>query len=132
MLRDFSLVLIFAIISAGFVFVSLLAGRFFRPKSHNVSKSEIYECGEPSVGHAWVNFNIRFYVIALIFVIFDVEAALMFPVASVFKKWIADGTGLIALIEILLFVVILIVGLAYVWKKGDLKWVRAEEVGSKK
>ena len=124
MLQDFALVLIFAILGAVFIFGTLIAGRFLRPKAPNPVKSEIYECGEPVVGPAWISFNIRFYLIALIFVIFDVEAALIFPVAAVFKKWISSGNGVLALIEVVLFVVILAVGLVYVWVKRDLEWVK--------
>jgi len=124
MLENFALVLVFAVLSGMFIFASLLAGRFFRPKSYHPVKSEIYECGEPSSGPAWVNFNIRFYVIALIFVIFDVEVALLFPVAAVFKKWVTDGNGLLAFFEIGIFVLILFLGLIYAWAKGDLEWVK--------
>lgn len=124
MLMQFSQVLAVAVIAALFIFFTLLAGRFVRPKNPSVVKSEIYECGEPAVGPAWINFNIRFYIIALVFVIFDVEAALLFPAAAVFKNWIAGGRGGLAFFEIALFVLILLVGLAYVWKKKDLDWVR--------
>ena len=124
MLSNFALVLVFLLVGALFVFVTLLVGRFFRPQKPTPVKSETYECGEPAVGPAWINFNIRFYLIALIFVIFDVEAALIFPVAAVFKNWNASGMGIIALIEILLFVFILVIGLIYVWAKRDLEWVK--------
>ena len=124
MLKDFALVLVFAILGGAFIFASLLAGRFFRPRNPNPVKSQIYECGEPAVGPAWVSFNIRFYLIALVFVIFDVEAALIFPVAVVFKKWIASGQGVLALAEIGIFIVILMIGLVYVWAKRDLEWVK--------
>lgn len=124
MLSDFLLVLIFALLGVAFIFGSLLAGRFFRPKNPNPVKSEVYECGEPAVGPAWVSFNIRFYLIALVFVIFDVEAALIFPVASVFKKWVTSGQGVTALVEIGLFVAVLFIGLVYVWVKRDLEWVK--------
>ena len=124
MLSNFALVLVFLLVGALFVFVTLLVGRFFRPQKPNSVKAETYECGEPAVGPAWINFNIRFYLIALIFVIFDVEAALIFPVAAVFKNWNASGMGIIALIEILLFVFILVIGLIYVWAKRDLEWVK--------
>jgi len=129
MLEDFALVLIFAVISAGFIFVSLFAGRFFRPSNYHPVKAEIYECGEPTKGPAWINFNIRFYIIALIFVIFDVEAALLFPVAAVFKKWVASGHGLVALLEVGIFVAILVMGLVYVWVKKDLEWVKSDVLG---
>jgi NADH:ubiquinone oxidoreductase subunit 3 (subunit A) len=82
-----------------------------------------YECGEIPEGTAWIRFNIRFYVIALIFIIFDVEIVFLLPWAVVFKK-----LGAFAFIEGLIFIGILVVGLAYVWKKGDLEWVKAEDV----
>lgn len=129
MLRQFSLVLVFIIISAGFVFISLFLGRFFRPKKPNKAKEEIYECGEPAVGSAWFSYNMRFYLLALIFIIFDVEAALMLPVAVVFKKWITNGYGILALVEVGIFVAILAVGLAYLWKKKDLEWVKTVNRG---
>ena len=82
-------------------------------------KLEIYECGELPEGSAWVQFNIRFYIIALIFIIFDVEVGFLFPWAVVFKE-----LGLIAFVEVMMFLGILIVGFAYVWMKGDLDWVK--------
>jgi NADH-quinone oxidoreductase subunit A len=84
----------------------------------------IYECGEKPIGQAWFNFNPRFYLIALVFVIFEVEIAFMFPVASVYKSFIEKGQGLLAFAEIFVFVAILAVGLAYVWAMGDLEWVK--------
>lgn len=124
MLAGFAQILVFAVVAFLFVFGSLFAGRFFRPKNPNPVKGETYDCGEVAVGPAWINFNIRFYLVALIFVIFDVEAALMFPVAAVFRSWISRGEGLIALVEILVFVAILFAGLIYVLAKRDLDWIK--------
>jgi len=87
----------------------------------------IYEDGNPKRG-AWVNFNIRFYVIALIFIIFEVEIAFIFPVATAYRSWIENGQGLFAFVEILLFVGILFLGLVYAWVKGDLEWVKKVKV----
>jgi NADH-quinone oxidoreductase subunit A len=84
----------------------------------------IYECGEKPIGQAWFNFNPRFYLIALVFVIFEVEIAFMFPVAAVYKSFIERGQGLLAFGEIFVFVAILSIGLAYVWAMGDLNWVK--------
>src|SRR5919107_5206335 len=84
----------------------------------------IYECGEKPIGQAWYNFNPRFYLIALVFVIFEVEIAFMYPVASVYRSFIEKGQGLLAFFEIFVFVAILAVGLAYVWAMGDLEWVK--------
>jgi NADH-quinone oxidoreductase subunit A len=124
MLFDFANVLVFMILGAGFVGVNLLIGRFLRPHNPQARKLSTYECGEPASGSAWVNFNIRFYIIALIFIIFEVEIAFVFPVATVFRRWVESGQGLFAFIEILVFVAILFIGLIYAWAKGDLEWVK--------
>lgn len=94
-----------------------------------------YECGEEPTGEAWSLFNVRFYVVGLVFIIFDVEAVLMFPVASVFKDLTELGYGTYILVEFLLFITILTAGLAYCWRKGDLDWVksfRSENKGAKR
>lgn len=85
-----------------------------------------YECGEKVVGTAWIRFNVRFYIIALIFLIFDVEIAVLFPWAIVFRE-LLSATRLFVLVEMAIFVGILLIGLAYVWVKGDLRWVRPGE-----
>ena len=120
----FANVLLFSATAILFVFGSLVAGRFLRPNAPNREKGMIYECGEKPIGQAWFNFNPRFYLIALVFVIFEVEIAFMYPVASVYKWFIDQGQGMLAFIEIGVFVVILAVGLAYVWAMGDLNWVK--------
>lgn len=120
----FANVLLFSATAILFVFGSLLAGRFLRPDAPNREKSMIYECGEKPIGQAWFNFNPRFYLIALVFVIFEVEIAFMYPVASVYRSFIERGKGLLAFAEISVFVAILAVGLAYVWAMGDLEWVK--------
>lgn len=121
---QFANVLVFFIFT--FVFVGALLGlaSLLRPANPEPSKLTTYECGEPPVGSAWINFNIRFYLLALIFVIFDVEVAFIYPVAAVFKDWVNHGRGLLALTEVALFLLILFVGLAYVWVKGDLEWLK--------
>jgi NADH-quinone oxidoreductase subunit A len=86
-----------------------------------------YECGEIPEGSAWIRFNIRFYVLALIFIIFDVEIVFLLPWAVVFTK-----LGAFAFIEGIVFIGILAVGLAYVWKKGDLEWVKTEDLDAMK
>jgi NADH-quinone oxidoreductase subunit A len=120
----FANVLLFSATAILFVFGSLVAGHFLRPNAPNREKSMIYECGEKPIGQAWFNFNPRFYLIALVFVIFEVEIAFMYPVASVYKSFIDKGQGLLAFGEIFVFVAILAVGLAYVWAMGDLEWVK--------
>jgi NADH-quinone oxidoreductase subunit A len=100
-------------------------GALLRPSNPYPGKLATYECGEPPSGPAWINFNIRFYLIALVFVIFDVELAFIYPVAAVFRDWVVTrGQGLFALVELAVFVGILAVGLVYVWAKGDLQWLK--------
>lgn len=173
--------LLFVALGIGFIFVHLLAGKFIRPSKPGHEKLTIYECGEPTIGSAWIQFDLRFYVVALLFVIFDVEVAFFFPWAEVFGKannivavrkpataeqWHDYGNkvaGLIppaseagkkarkqyenlqslpdeefeanrhnahnlaklALWEILVFFGVLLVGYAYLWRRGDLAWVRS-------
>ncbi len=78
--------LLFVVVGVGFILVHLLAGKIIRPSKPGVEKGTIYECGEPTIGSAWVQFDLRFYVVALLFVIFDVEVAFFFPWAEVFGK----------------------------------------------
>ena len=79
-------VLLFLVIGSGFILIHLLLGKLIRPNRPNAEKETIYECGEPTIGSAWVQFDLRFYVVALLFVIFDVEVAFFFPWAVVFGK----------------------------------------------
>jgi NADH-quinone oxidoreductase subunit A len=168
-----------------FLFVNLLIGRFLRPRAPNAEKLEVYECGEPTIGSSFVQFDLRFYVVALLFIIFDVEIAFFFPWATVFGKVThlmdpqfakvtadardltpaaadvfkelgvdnptlaqvvdpASGPSLssvergnaavaelaqtiakVSILDIAAFFAVLLVGFAYVWKRGDLDWVRA-------
>jgi NADH-quinone oxidoreductase subunit A len=78
--------LLFVAVGVGFIFVHLMAGKFIRPNKPDPAKGTIYECGEPTIGSAWIQFDLRFYVVALLFVIFDVEVAFFFPWAVVFGK----------------------------------------------
>ena len=118
-------VLILIFIGIVFVFGAMLVGRLIRPNKPTQLKETIYECGEAPRSQAWTNFSIRFYVVGLIFIIFDVESALMFPVVSVFKKFSANGMGGLLLIEVLIFLLVLISGMAYCWRRGDLDWVKS-------
>jgi len=121
---QFANVLVF--FALAFVLCGLMLGLgiLLRPANPSRNKLSTYECGEPPSGPAWINFNIRFYLIALVFVIFDVELAFVYPVVTVFREWIRNGQGAFALAEIALFVGILAVGLVYVWVKGDLEWLK--------
>ena len=124
MLFDFANVLVFMVLGAAFVGLNLLIGRILRPSNPQARKLSTYECGEPAVGSAWVNFNIRFYIVALIFIIFEVEIAFIIPVATVFREWIVRGDGLYAFVHIFIFIAVLLLGLLYAWRKGDLEWVK--------
>ena len=120
---DLANILVFAVVGGGFVLVNLLISRLLRPKSGTEpSKLAIYECGEPTIGQAWIRFDIRFYTVALMFVVFDVEVALLFPWGAVFRDLAAEGQAWLAFFEVLAFIVILMVGLAYVWARGDIEW----------
>jgi|TARA_B100000029_G_scaffold25250_2_gene24899 NADH-quinone oxidoreductase subunit A len=119
MYRDFGTVLVAALLGIIMVAVPLIVQWLIAPSKKTKEKLETYECGEESEGSAWLQFNIRFYVIALIFLIFDVEVVFLFPWAVVFKE-----LGLLAMVEMGIFLVILIIGLAYVWVKSDLDWVK--------
>jgi NADH-quinone oxidoreductase subunit A len=121
---DFAIVLVFFAVGIGFVLMNLLVGKLLRPKFPDANKSMIYECGEVPVGEAWFNFNPRFYVVAIVFVVFEVEVALMLPVLLVYRDWIQRKVGGVALLEISAFIVIFGVGLVWIWARGDLDWVR--------
>jgi len=154
--------LIFAGIGVFFLFIHLMLGKLFRPARPEPEKLTIYECGEPTVGSAWIQFDLRYYVVALLFVIFDVEVAFFFPWAVVFgnantlarsdvenraaitksltpasippvsgqypteiESSTAHGWALVAFVDILVFFGVLMVGFAYLWKRGDINWVRS-------
>jgi len=121
-LTAYSSVLAFLLVVVGFLAVNLTVWWIIRPSRYSEEKLTTYECGENPTGSAWIQFNIRFYVFALIFVVFDVEAVFLLPWAVVFKQ-----LGMLAFVEGLVFIAILVVALAYVWRKGDLEWVRAED-----
>lgn len=121
-------VVLLLIIGVIFVVGVLIVGLLVRPSKPTKLKQQIYECGENPVGKAWSIFNIRFYIVGLIFIIFDVESALMFPVIAVFKKMTEMGNGGLILIEVLIFLLVLIAGIAYCWRKGDLDWVRSYQI----
>ena len=154
---------LFAVVGFLFLFVALLLGRFLRANDPTPEKMEPYECGEPPVGSSYVRFDLRFYVIALVFLILDVEIAFFFPWATVFGKatrltdpslspavatatyeglvgsrgngseeegnpWVDDAVTLAraSLADMVVFFGVLLVGFAYVWRRGDLNWVRAD------
>jgi NADH-quinone oxidoreductase subunit A len=163
-------ILVFVAVAIAFVAGNLLLGRLVRPRKPSPEKGEVYECGEEPIGSAWIQFDLRFYVVALLFVIFDVELAFFFPWAVVFgsanraadqnipeqqrveaaraiqpagepvgtpgvhtpgspKPEIDPGAmhqlAWVAFADILVFFGVLLVGFAYLWRRGDLDWVRS-------
>ena len=132
---------IFVAFGAVFVFVNLLAGAVARPKVPTPEKAAIYECGEPSIGSSWVQFDLRFYIVALVFLIFDVEVALFYPWAVTYGSAaaLAQSLGMdpfeirrVGLIDMLFFFGVLLVGFAYLWRFGYLDWVRSAATTSLK
>ena len=121
MLTEFGKVLIFFILGGVFVAGGLIMSWLLRPHKPYPAKLASYECGEEPVGQAWVRFNVRFYVLALVFLIFEVEIIFLFPWAMVYRE-----LGLFAFLEMAVFLFILWVGYAYVWVKGDLNWDKPE------
>ena len=104
----------------GFVLVNLLVGKLVRPSMPNTEKRAIYECGEPTIGTSWVQFDLRFYIVALFYLIFDVEVALIYPWAVIFREY-----AVTALVLGAPFVGIIVIGYAYEWYSGSLDWVRS-------
>jgi NADH:ubiquinone oxidoreductase subunit 3 (subunit A) len=117
-LSDYSFVGLFAVIAIAFPFLALGIAWLLRPKKPNPVKTDTYECGLQTIGPTWVRFRAQYYVYALVFVIFDIEAAFLFPWAVAYKRF-----ELYALAEMMLFVGILFVGLIYAWRKGALRWI---------
>lgn len=131
MLSDFGIVLLALIFAALALMLVFGISWLLRPKKPTIEKLTTYESGEDPIGNANIRFNIRFYVVALIFILFDVELVFLFPWATVFgnKEFIEQTNGQwgwFTLVEMVIFVVVLALGLAYVWAKGHLEWVKPE------
>jgi NADH-quinone oxidoreductase subunit A len=124
MLFEFTNIFIAILLSVFFVFFMLFASKILRPKADNPIKLSTYECGEEPVGEAWNRFNFRYYILALLFVVFDVEIAFVYPCATVFKKWVLAGNGMIVFLELFFFMAILLLALVYAWRKEDLEWFK--------
>src|ERR1700744_100525 len=127
-ISEFGKILIFLIV--GIILVSLMffVNRLIAPNNPTPEKLTSYECGEEPTGSAWLPFNSRFYVIALIFLLFEVEMVFIFPWAIVFgsheiKKYDARW-GALSVAEMFIFLGVLVFGLIYVWAKGDLDWIK--------
>lgn len=111
---------IFMGLGASFVFFNVALGLLARPKLPTFEKKLTYECGELPIGSSWVQFDLRFYIVALVFLVFDVEVALFYPWATIFQDF-----KLAALVDMLVFFAILGVGYIYLWRFGYLEWVRS-------
>jgi NADH-quinone oxidoreductase subunit A len=120
---EFAGVLIFMVLGTAFVVGSLVFGWLIRPSKPNPDKSAIYECGEPTIGSAWVRYNSRFYTIALVYLLFDVEVVVLVPVALVLRELAGAGVAWSALVGLLVFLAVLTLGLAYEWYNGNLDWI---------
>jgi NADH-quinone oxidoreductase subunit A len=120
---------VFALLVLAFVTViaMLFVVRLVAPYNPSPIKQEPYECGEAPLGSARLRFNVRFFVIALVFVLFDVELALVYPVACIFREVARTSfaAGLVVFGELFFFIGVLLLGLVYVWRKGDLGWIRS-------
>ena len=124
-LGNFATVLIFVLVGFFFAAVALWVAKLLRPRNPSPAKMTTYECGELPRGSSWVRFNIRFYLIALFFIVFDVEVIFLYPWAVVFKQLFPHPQlGALIFWEMIIFLVILTLGLAYIWVKGDLDWVK--------
>ena len=120
MYQDFTPIIIFVVLTAALIAAPLIIQYLITPRfNKGGDKLVSFECGELPEHNAWVKFNVRFYIIALVFLIFDVEVIFLYPWAVVFQD-----LGLLAFIEMFVFILILIAGFAYVWVKGDLDWVK--------
>ena len=132
-------VTLFVGFGAFFVFLNLMVGSFARPRVPNPEKLAVYECGEPTVGQSWVQFDLRFYIVALVYLVFDVEVALFYPwavaygdAANLVPGMSAFAVRQIALVDMLFFFGVLLVGFAFLWRFGYLDWVRSAATTSLK
>ncbi|NUN08606.1 MAG: NADH-quinone oxidoreductase subunit A [Ignavibacteriaceae bacterium] len=123
MLTEFGKIFAFLLIAIIFVIVTVFVAKLVRPARPTTEKLLTYECGENPVGSPWIKFNIRFYVVALIFLIFDVEIVLLVPWIMVYKE-----AQILGFVVGAIFLFLLALGMAYEWRKGDLEWVRPNPV----
>jgi NADH-quinone oxidoreductase subunit A len=130
---------LFVAFAAAFVFINLAVGALVRPRLPNPEKAAPYECGEPTIGASWVQFDLRFYIVALVYLVFDVEVALFYPWAVAYGNAASELTQAatfalreVALVDMLFFFGVLLVGFAYLWRFGYLDWVRSAATTSLK
>jgi NADH-quinone oxidoreductase subunit A len=126
---DLAVVLGFLLISAALLWLLLTVGKLVRIAKYGEDKMMTYECGEKPFGSAWFNFNNRFYVIALVFVAFDVQVALAMPVIVVLRKLLGEPSAAVTFVAVFGYLGLMMLTLAYVWRHGDLSWVRDLKAG---
>lgn len=114
---NLTLFVVVLITAIALVAVALGIARLISPRSFNKQKGEAYECGIPTRGRSWMQFKVGYYLFAILFLMFDVEAVYLFPWAVILRD-----LGVIGLVNVIFFIVILVLGLAYAWKKGALEW----------
>ena len=110
-------IFIFGILGVAFVAAAFVTSFLLAPRKPNAKKLSTYECGEVPAGPAWVQYNVRYYFFVLVFLIFDVETMFLFPWAVTIKS-----VGVVALIEMFVFLIVLLLGFVYAWRKGALEW----------
>lgn len=118
--------LLFTVAGIGMILAPLLLGKLLRTTLPHPEKDAAYECGEPAIGSSWVQFDLRFYVVALVFIVFDIEIALFYPWAVVYRS-----AGIAALWDMLFFFGVIVVGYLYLWRFGYLDWVRSTATTSR-
>ena len=117
MLAEYLPILLFLIVAGGIGVALLAIGALFGPRRAGKAKSEAYECGFEAFEDSRMQFDVRYYLVAILFIIFDLEIAFLFPWAVVFKQ-----IGFVALMEMAMFLLLLLLGFVYCWKKGALEW----------
>ncbi|MGN0002007.1 MAG: NADH-quinone oxidoreductase subunit A [Sphingobacterium composti] len=131
-LSEYGSILLIGVVGIILVCVTMFMAKLLAPNKPNPIKLSTYECGEETTGSSWVQFNPRFYVIALVFLLFDVELIFVFPWATVFGQSeliAADARwGWFTMVEMAIFLGILILGLVYVWVRGDLNWIKPKHI----
>jgi NADH-quinone oxidoreductase subunit A len=128
-MEEFIQITVFAAVAVAFVFFNLFISRMIAPRKPGAAKNSAYECGEEAIGQAWVNYGVRFQNYALAFIFFDIELALVFPVGRIFRESIGSESVQAVAASLIAFLLILFLGLIYIWRAGDLSWSHADGKG---
>ena len=118
MFAEWQFIILFVALAPIFPLAPVIANRLLGPHRPNPIKQQTYECGIETVGDTWVQFKVQYYIYALVFVVFDVEAVFLFPIAAAYGV-----LGLWAIVAVAIFIILLADGLAYAWSRGVLEWV---------